>query len=105
MSKGRPRGGRIFSRPSGLSLDPPSVPSKKKERSEPIHTAYCPLFEGLCSNVECENCSYLWEAFPSGVLACTVCVHKVEITPFYADGFCEFCGHSSGFLTVGVPDE
>ena len=105
MSKDRPKGGRVFSRPSGLSLDPPEIPTKRKEREDPIHTAYCPLFEGLCSNVKCEECSLLWDAFPDGVLVCTTCTHHTEILPFYGDGECHFCGFKSGFLAVGVPNE
>lgn len=102
LSKRRPKGGRLFSRPSGFSLDAPSVPTAGKERDEPIHTAYCPLHEGLCSDVACESCSLITEEFPDGVWVCTTCTDFVYLKPYYGDGSCHFCGHKSGFLSLGV---
>jgi len=86
--------------PSGLFLTP-EVPTRRKERDEPIHQTYCPLAEGLCSDVQCEKCSLIEEAYPEGVWVCTVCADLVQLRPFYGDGECFFCGHESGFLALG----
>jgi len=103
VSKRRPKGGSLFSRPSGFSLGAPLVPESRKERNDPVHTAYCPLLKGLCSDVRCESCAYISEDFPEGVWVCTTCTDFVRLKPFYGDGACHYCGHESGFLSLGIP--
>ena len=94
----------LFVRPSGLSLEAPTVPTEKKQRDEPIHTAYCPLAESLCSEVMCESCSLIDEEFEDYVWVCTTCTEDLALRPYYGSGRCDICGFESGVLMLAVPD-
>ena len=95
----------LFPRPAGFSLDPPTVPDARKAENEPIHTAYCPLAEKLCSNVECEKCGILEETFPEGFWVCTECAQGLQTVPYYGNTSCALCGDDYGALSLAVPDE
>lgn len=98
MSRDRRRGRKL---PPDFSLDPPELPTEGKKAHDPIHLAYCPLAEKSCSNVQCEACSLVDEAFPGGLWVCSVCAEGLRILPYYGNGSCELCGFESGVLLLG----
>jgi len=99
------RGVGLFARPSGFSLDAPSIPTEAKKRDEPIHTAYCPLAESLCSDVACETCSLIDNKFGDYLWVCSTCTEGLIVQPYYGNGTCELCGYESGVLMLGIPRE
>lgn len=98
------RGVGLFARPSGFSLDAPTVPTDIKSRDEPIHTAYCPLAESLCSDVACESCALIDDEFRDYLWVCSTCTEGLSLQPYYGNSKCELCGFESGVLMLAVVD-
>lgn len=88
-------------RPSDFSLDLPSVPTAPKAVEEPVHSAYCPLTQSLCSDVQCGKCAVIGQEFVDYLWVCSTCIEGLDIHAYYKNGQCDICGFESGILMLG----
>ena len=103
-NKNKPKGlrDRVKRGLEGLSLDPPSVPTEKKEVGEQVNSAYCPLLSGRCSSVACSSCDLIADSYPDRLWVCSTCTDNLIILPYWGDGECEICGYKSPVLMLAT---
>lgn len=96
---------KIFRSQTDSEIDGLCESTKETRQVEQIgNTVFCPLVDGFCKRMDCEQCGHVLKHFPRHVWLCSDCVEdsRFRSHPFWGDIECSLCGLEDGVKVLST---